>query len=86
MTDDRDLKGLNPCDLMDAEAGRLNTPATDDVLAWLDEKVPDAVTWSGWQAIDAHEVAAGEPQSRPRVKLVRVPEMLAVAERVSTPA
>ena len=31
---------------------------------------------SGWQAIDAAETAAGEPQGRPRVKFVRVEEML----------
>jgi ferredoxin--NADP+ reductase len=37
------------------------------------------VTWAGWSAIDAHEISAGEPQGRPRVKLVRVPAMLEVA-------
>lgn len=41
---------------------------------------PGLVTWEGWQLIDAHERAAGDSQGRPRVKLVRVPEMLAVAE------
>ena len=28
------------------------------------------MTWEGWRAIDAHETGAGEPQGRPRVKLV----------------
>jgi ferredoxin--NADP+ reductase len=66
----------------DAEAGRLNAPTVDDdPEAWLRERVPGLVTWEGWQAIDAHETAAGEQQGRPRVKLVRVPEMLSVAER-----
>jgi ferredoxin/flavodoxin---NADP+ reductase len=37
------------------------------------------VTWAGWQAIDAHERAAGARQARPRVKLVSVPEMLELA-------
>jgi ferredoxin--NADP+ reductase len=68
----------------DAEAGRLNTPVTDDVLAWLDERVPDAVTWAGWQAIDRHETSAGEPHGRPRVKLVRVHEMLAASRAASS--
>jgi ferredoxin--NADP+ reductase len=66
----------------DAEAGRLNepsTPAADGVEPWLRERVPGLVTWAGWQAIDEHEVALGDPLGRPRVKLVRVPEMLAVA-------
>src|ERR687887_1797226 len=70
--------------LEDAVAGRLNAPADGDGRAiepWLRRRVPGLVTWAGWKAIDEHEVAAGEPQSRPRVKLVRVPEMVAVAER-----
>ena len=45
-------------------------------------RVAGLVTWHGWQAIDAHERALGAPQGRPRVKLVRVPEMLAVAEHL----
>ncbi|MCW2990337.1 MAG: FAD-dependent pyridine nucleotide-disulfide oxidoreductase [Solirubrobacterales bacterium] len=66
----------------DAEAGALNAPTDDsDVEAWLRGRVPGLVTWDDWQRIDAHETAAGEAQGRPRVKLVRVPEMLAVAER-----
>jgi ferredoxin--NADP+ reductase len=64
----------------DLEAGRLNEPISDDILGWLDERVPDAVTWSGWQAIDAHETSAGEPHGRPRIKLVRVHEMLEAAK------
>ena len=68
----------------DAEAGALNDPVNPDrstVEPWLCGRVPGLVTWDGWKAIDEHEVAYGEPQGRPRVKLVRVPEMIAVAER-----
>jgi ferredoxin--NADP+ reductase len=67
--------------LEDAQAGRLNHPPEADrdaVERWLRSRAPALVTWDGWKAIDAHEVARGEPQGRPRVKLVRVPEMLAV--------
>ncbi len=35
--------------------------------------------WSGWQAIDAVETAAGEPQGRPRVKLVSYDALNAAA-------
>ena len=35
--------------------------------------------------IDAHETGLGEPKGRPRVKLVRVPEMLDVAEGSASP-
>ncbi len=64
--------------LEDEQAGTLGTPADadpDSVAAWLAERVPDAVTWEGWQAIDAVEKAAGEAQGRPRVKLVTLEEL-----------
>jgi ferredoxin--NADP+ reductase len=59
--------------LADQEAGTLNEPIA------LPEVPEGAITWEGWRAIDAHETAAGEPQGRPRVKLVRVPHMLDAA-------
>ncbi len=40
----------------------------------------NVVDYTGWEAIDAHERALGEPHGRPRVKLVRRDEMLARAE------
>ena len=40
---------------------------------------PNVVTWEGWRAIDTHETGLGEPQGRPRVKLVRTGEMVDVA-------
>ena len=68
--------------LEDREAGRLHAPVPggrEETEGWLRERVPNLVTWAGWAAIDAHETAAGRPHGRPRVKLVRVREMLAVA-------
>jgi ferredoxin--NADP+ reductase len=65
----------------DAEAGRLNSPASPDADAieeWLRESAPDHCTWEGWSAIDRHETEAGEPHGRPRVKLVSVGEMTRV--------
>ncbi|MDO8187117.1 FAD-dependent oxidoreductase [Conexibacter sp. JD483] len=68
----------------DRDAGRLGRPEPEvsdaaAVAQWLRERVPHLVSWDGWRTIDAHEQALGEPHSRPRVKLVRVPEMLDVA-------
>jgi ferredoxin/flavodoxin---NADP+ reductase len=65
----------------DAEAGALGEPATgaadsEAVSQWLAERAPDHVTWAGWEAIDAREAALGEPSGRPRVKLVRVAELV----------
>jgi ferredoxin--NADP+ reductase len=68
----------------DAEAGMLNQPAAaladaDEVASWLTERVPEHVTWDGWEAIDAHESSLGEAAGRPRVKLVRIGELVEAA-------
>lgn len=66
----------------DRDAGKLPAkPSLGDNADWLRERVPDLVEWDGWQRIDAHEVATGEPQGRPRVKLVDVDEMKRVAAK-----
>ena len=68
----------------DRDAKRLNEPADPDpdrIAAWLGARVSDLVTWEGWRLIDEHELNLGQAQGRPRVKLVRVPEMLGVARR-----
>jgi ferredoxin--NADP+ reductase len=74
--------------LEDGESGSLNSPSSpnpDEIMAWIAERQPHAVTWEGWQAIDEAERSAGEPQGRPRVKLVRVEELVA-ASRAGAPA
>jgi ferredoxin--NADP+ reductase len=57
--------------LEDAAAGRLNNPVADDIEAMIATHCEYAVTWEGWQAIDAIETAAGAASTpgRPRVKL-----------------
>jgi len=63
----------------DAEAGRLPEPAGADAEAtgaWLRASAPAVVEWDGWQAIDEHERGLGEPHGRPRVKLVRIDELV----------
>jgi ferredoxin--NADP+ reductase len=61
----------------DFAAGILPTPAgtPEALLERLRERV-DVVDYSGWEAIDAHERALGEPTGRPRVKLVSRDEQL----------
>jgi ferredoxin--NADP+ reductase len=68
----------------DAEAGVLDAdrPSADECSQWLVDRAPDAVTWEGWQAIDEHERAAGEPHGRPRVKLVRLADMIAAGRGI----
>ncbi|NMO89245.1 FAD-dependent oxidoreductase [Actinomycetospora sp. TBRC 11914] len=44
--------------------------SAEEVEEWLSERVPDLVDLDGWEAIDAHERAAGEGGGRPRVKVV----------------
>jgi ferredoxin--NADP+ reductase len=61
----------------DAEAGRLTGSAdASECRGWLLERAPDVIEWDGWKAIDAHETERGEPQGRPRVKLVRREHLL----------
>jgi ferredoxin--NADP+ reductase len=67
--------------LEDVEAGALSRPDPalsdpDAVAAWLTECVPGHITWAGWEMIDAYESSLGEPMGRPRVKLVRLAELL----------
>jgi ferredoxin--NADP+ reductase len=67
--------------LADADSGALSAPDPalsdpDAVAQWLTERVPDHVTWDGWEMIDAYEASLGEPMGRPRVKLVRLAELL----------
>jgi ferredoxin--NADP+ reductase len=72
--------------LEDARAGvlpvREDEGSLEELLA---ERDVEAVLYAGWEAIDAAERAAGEPQGRPRVKLGTWDELLAAA-RTSDPA
>jgi ferredoxin/flavodoxin---NADP+ reductase len=66
----------------DVAARRLNEPGNPDPEAaaeWIAERVPDAVGWEGWCAIDEHERRIGEPQGRPRVKLVKLADLISAA-------
>src|SRR3954454_19454309 len=63
-------------DLGERAAGRWSAQAT---AAWLQQRRPDLVTAAQWAAIDVHERALGAPAGRPRVKLTRFGELLAVA-------
>jgi ferredoxin/flavodoxin---NADP+ reductase len=85
-TNKRDAQETVDTLLADLDAGRLNEPADpsrDALEELLAERAPDHVTYTGWEAIDRAEKAAGEPHGRPRVKLTTVEELLdAARERV----
>jgi ferredoxin--NADP+ reductase len=71
----------------DAQAGTLNEPvdpSPDSAEQWIRSRVPSVVTWDGWTAIDEHEKRSGEPHSRPRVKLVRLEELIDAARSVTS--
>jgi len=64
--------------LADARAGQLAcVDSTQSLEGLLEEKGVRYVEYEGWRAIDAAERAAGEPRSRPRVKLTSWEELLA---------
>ena len=69
--------------LADHAVGALPRPTTtpDALLESLRAGGTRVVDYSGWEAIDAHERALGEPAGRPRVKLVDRDEMLERASR-----
>jgi ferredoxin/flavodoxin---NADP+ reductase len=64
--------------LRDHAEGRLPEPARSpaELLARLRADGTKVVDYTGWEAIDAHERAVGEPAGRPRVKVVRRDELL----------
>ncbi len=68
--------------LEDHAAGKLPAPTVteDDLPELIAQRQPAHVDFAGWTKIDAHEQALGEPQGRPRVKLVDVDEMVRVAK------
>jgi ferredoxin--NADP+ reductase len=60
-------------------------PAPEAIEQLLAEKNVRYVSFEDWQAIDEAEVGRGEPHGRPRVKFVRVDEMLdTVGEQVGS--
>lgn len=68
--------------LEDLAADRLNPPKgdRDALVALLADRQPDEVDWSGWKAIDTRERELGTASGRPRVKLLDVGEMVAIAK------
>ncbi|HVC07486.1 MAG TPA: FAD-dependent oxidoreductase [Solirubrobacterales bacterium] len=65
--------------LVDVESQTLLTPASPEPAAVEDLLAARGiryVSFEDWQAIDQAEVGRGEPHGRPRVKFVRVEEML----------
>ena len=72
--------------LEDAAAGRLGVPVADDIEDLISAQAEHAVTWEGWQAIDAIETAAGEASApaRPRVKLTGWDELREAARGAAT--
>jgi len=68
--------------LEDIAAGKLlspESPEPETVHEMLLRRRPDLVSYEGWEGIDRHERALGEPSGRPRVKLTDIDEMLRVA-------
>jgi ferredoxin--NADP+ reductase len=77
-TNKKDAQETTRLLLEDHAAGLLPTRAhdPDELIAHLRGRGTAIVEYEGWQAIDEHERAAGEPYSRPRVKLVRHAHLL----------
>jgi ferredoxin--NADP+ reductase len=75
------LQDLGPLDQAVAPP-TAHVPGTPDaaaIEALVRSRQPLLVPYEGWEAIDRHERALGEPAGRPRVKLTRIEELLRVA-------
>jgi ferredoxin/flavodoxin---NADP+ reductase len=74
----------------DLEAGNVPEAGLADdrsaIETLLNERVPDHITFKGWQAIDAAEVEAGKPHGRPRVKFCKVEELVEASKAAKTAA
>jgi ferredoxin--NADP+ reductase len=72
--------------LEDVGAGRLNQPVSDDVEGMIAAHCEHAVTWEGWQAINAIETAAGDASApgRPRVKLTEWAALREAAQQATS--
>ena len=78
-TNKKDAKETVDHLLEDVAAGSMLDPSSPDpnsIEALLRERGANYVSFSGWEKIDRAEVGRGEPHGRPRVKFVRVDEML----------
>jgi len=81
-TNKRDAQETVSALLEDLDAGRLpqpRDPSRDSLEELLAERKPDHITYTGWEAIDRVEKAAGEPHGRPRVKLTSFNKLLDAA-------
>jgi ferredoxin--NADP+ reductase len=67
--------------LEDFEAGKLK-PGDGDLEELLVERGLPFVEYAGWEAIDEHERALGEPHGKPRIKLCTWDELLGRASGV----
>lgn len=70
--------------LADAEAGALPDAGRRDpaeVVEHLEQRGVRFTTWAGWQQLDSHEIALGEPHGRKRVKVVARDEMIDISHR-----
>jgi ferredoxin/flavodoxin---NADP+ reductase len=85
-TNKRDAEETARCLADDLAADRLSAPpypAPERIETLLLERKPDIVSVEGWRAIDAHELAQGSREQRPRVKLSSRDGLLAAARAAS---
>lgn len=54
-------------------------PDPDEVVTYLSQRGLQLTTWAGWQKLDSHEIALGEPHGRKRIKVVARDEMTTIS-------
>ena len=80
-TNKTDAQETVKCMVEDMKAGLCFSPSESAgaIVGLLQSRQPDMISYDDWSRIDAYELAAGDAEGRPRVKLTSVPDMLKVA-------
>ncbi|WP_211191590.1 FAD-dependent oxidoreductase [Actinoplanes sp. TBRC 11911] len=64
-----------------ADLPSLPAAEREDVLGYLHNRGIKFTTWAGWQLLDAHEIALGQPHGRARIKVVPRDHMIGFSHR-----
>lgn len=70
----------------DREAGKMNSPGSEDMADFLARKGVRVVSYPDWQRLDRLEVSRGQALGRPRLKYSRIEEMLGALDAEVSPA
>ncbi len=81
-TNSPDAKATVEAMKADRAAGNLLAASRTDIVALLQQRAIDAVTWADWQRLDAWEQQQGKARGKLRQKIASVEEMMRVVRKL----